>query len=137
MVIMEKLCDKGDTLRTLICERFKSSDIIQGLPKVEQLSGAHLNNSISMNLKESFENWTGDMTRFLGSLWGLFISARITMEQSQIHLVNQIQKFYRSQGVQICDKHIEIIVRQMTSKVLISEDGMANVFSLGELIGLS
>jgi DNA-directed RNA polymerase subunit beta' len=52
-------------------------------------------------------------------------------------LVNQIQKVYRSQGVRICDKHIEIIVRQMTSKVLISEDGMANVFSPGELIGLS
>ena len=132
-----EILDKGDTLITLIYERFKSSDIIQGLPKVEQLSEARLNNSISMNLKESFENWTGDMTRFLGSLWGLFISARITMEQSQIHLVNQIQKVYRSQGVRICDKHIEIIVRQMTSKVLISEDGTANVFSPGELIGLS
>nr|YP_009727801.1 RNA polymerase beta' subunit [Abies beshanzuensis]QCG70536.1 RNA polymerase beta subunit-2 [Abies beshanzuensis var. ziyuanensis]QHX99955.1 RNA polymerase beta' subunit [Abies beshanzuensis] len=132
-----EILDKGDTLITLIYERFKSSDIIQGLPKVEQLSEARLNNSISMNLKESFENWTGDMTRFLGSLWGLFISARITMEQSQTHLVNQIQKVYRSQGVRICDKHIEIIVRQMTSKVLISEDGTANVFSPGELIGLS
>jgi len=131
-----EIIDKGDTLITLIYERLKSSDIIQGLPKVEQLSEARLNNSISMNLKESFENWTGDMTRFLGSLWGLFISARITMEQSQIHLVNQIQKVYRSQGVRICDKHIEIIVRQMTSKVLISEDGTANVFSPGELIGL-
>ena len=132
-----EILDKGDTLITLIYERLKSSDIIQGLPKVEQLSEARLNNSISMNLKESFENWTGDMTRFLGSLWGLFISARITMEQSQIHLVNQIQKVYRSQGVRIGDKHIEIIVRQMTSKVLISEDGTANVFSPGELIGLS
>ena len=132
-----EILDKGDTLITLIYERLKSSDIIQGLPKVEQLSEARLNNSISINLKESFENWTGDMTRFLGSLWGLFISARITMEQSQIHLVNQIQKVYRSQGVRICDKHIEIIVRQMTSKVLISEDGTANVFSPGELIGLS
>jgi DNA-directed RNA polymerase subunit beta' len=129
-----EIIDKGDTLITLIYESFKSSDIIQGLPKVEQLSEARLNNSISMNLKESFENWTGDMTRFLGSIWGLFISARITMEQSQIHLVKQIQKFYRSQGVRICDKHIEIIVCQMTSKVLILEDGMANVFSLGELI---
>lgn len=132
-----EILDKGDTLITLIYERFKSSDIIQGLPKVEQLLEARLNNSISMNLKESFENWTGDMTRFLGSLWGLFISARITMEQSQIHLVNQIQKVYRSQGVRIGDKHIEIIVRQMTSKVLISEDGTANVFLPGELIGLS
>jgi DNA-directed RNA polymerase subunit beta' len=93
-----EIIDKGDTLITLIYERFKSSDIIQGLPKVEQLSEAHLNNSISMNLKESFENWTGDMTRFLGSLWGLFISARITMEQSQIHLKIRFKKFTDPKG---------------------------------------
>ncbi|KAK4352833.1 hypothetical protein RND71_028351 [Anisodus tanguticus] len=39
-------------------------------------------------------------------------------------------------GVQIHNRHIEIIVRQITSKVLVSEDGMSNVFSPGELIGL-
>ena len=33
-------------------------------------------------------------------------------------------------------KNIEIIVRQITSKVLVSEDEMSNVFSPGELIGL-
>ena len=42
----------------------------------------------------------------------------------------------RSQGVQIHNKHIELIVRQITSKVLVSEDRMSNVFSPGELIGL-
>jgi hypothetical protein len=35
-----EIIDKGDTLITLIYERFKSSDIIQVLPKVEQLSEA-------------------------------------------------------------------------------------------------
>ena len=43
---------------------------------------------------------------------------------------------YRSQGVQIHNRHIEIIVRQITSKVLVSEDGMSNVFSPEELIEL-
>ncbi|KAG5586130.1 hypothetical protein H5410_046564 [Solanum commersonii] len=38
-------------------------------------------------------------------------------------------------GVQIHNRHIEIIVRQITSKVLISEHGMSNVFSPKELIG--
>lgn len=38
--------------------------------------------------------------------------------------------------MQIHNRHIEIIVRQITSKVLVSEDGMSNVFSPGELIGL-
>jgi DNA-directed RNA polymerase subunit beta' len=59
------------------------------------------------------------------------------MEQSQIHLVDQIQKVYRSQSVQISDKHIEIIVRQMTSKVLTLENGMTNGFLPGELIEFS
>jgi DNA-directed RNA polymerase subunit beta' len=74
------------------------------------------------------------MTNFFGSLWGYFLSARISMEQSQLNLVDQIQKVYRSQGVQISDKHIEIIVRQMTSKVITLEDGMTNGFLPGELI---
>jgi DNA-directed RNA polymerase subunit beta' len=56
------------------------------------------------------------------------------MEQSQLNLVDQIQKVYRSQGVQISNKHIEIIVRQMTSKVITLEDGMTNGFLPGELI---
>ena len=43
------------------------------------------------------------------------------MEQSQIHLVDQIQKVYRSQSVHISDKHIEIIVRQMTFLLLLKE----------------
>ena len=38
--------------------------------------------------------------------------------------------------MQIHNKHIELIVRQITSKVLVSEDRMSNVFSPGELIGL-
>ncbi|CAN2059311.1 unnamed protein product [Malus fusca] len=64
------------------------------------------------------------------------IGAELTIVQSRISLVNKIQKVYRSQGVQIHNRHIEIIVRQITSKVLVSEDGMSNVFSPGELIGL-
>jgi DNA-directed RNA polymerase subunit beta' len=46
-----EIFDKGDTFITLIYERFKSNDIIQGLYKVDHLSEARLNNSISMNLK--------------------------------------------------------------------------------------
>ena len=41
----------------------------------------------------------------------------------QLLLVNSIQSIYQSQGVNISSKHIEIIVRQMTSKVLIKESG--------------
>ncbi|CAN5950028.1 unnamed protein product, partial [Sphagnum jensenii] len=128
---------EGDTLITLIYERLKSGDIIQGLPKVEQLLEARPINSVSIDLEKGFEDWNRDMTNFFGNLWGFFISARISMEQSQIILVDQIQGVYRSQSVQISDKHVEIIVRQMTSKVLTLENGMANGFLPGELIEFS
>lgn len=129
-----EIVKEGDTLITLIYERLKSGDIIQGLPKVEQLLEARPINSVSIHLEKGFEDWNKDMINFFGSLWGYFLSARISMEQSQLNLVDQIQKVYRTQGVRISDKHIEIIVRQMTSKVIILEDGMTNGFLPGELI---
>nr|YP_009732844.1 RNA polymerase beta'' subunit [Diphyscium foliosum]QHU77189.1 RNA polymerase beta'' subunit [Diphyscium foliosum] len=132
-----EIVTEGDTLITLIYERLKSGDIIQGLPKVEQLLEARPINSVSINLEKGFEDWNKDMTNYFGSLWGFFFSARISMEQSQINLVDQIQRVYRSQGVHISDKHIEIIVRQMTSKVLTLENGMANGFLPGESIEFS
>jgi DNA-directed RNA polymerase subunit beta' len=41
----------------------------------------------------------------------------------QEHLVNEVQEVYRLQGVEIADKHIEIIIRQMLRKVKVTEPG--------------
>jgi 8-oxo-dGTP pyrophosphatase MutT (NUDIX family) len=41
----------------------------------------------------------------------------------QEHLVNEVQEVYRLQGVEINDKHIEIIIRQMLRKVRITDPG--------------
>nr|YP_009298885.1 RNA polymerase beta' subunit [Pelargonium citronellum]AJB98799.1 RNA polymerase beta' subunit [Pelargonium citronellum] len=122
----------GGTLVTFIYEKSRSADITQGLPKVEKAFEAR---SISMDLKKRVEGWNECITRILGIPWGFLIGAELTIAQSCISLVNEIQKVYRSQGVQIHNKHIELIVRQITSKVLVSEDGMSNVFLPGELIG--
>nr|YP_010033988.1 RNA polymerase beta'' subunit [Huodendron tibeticum]QOW83362.1 RNA polymerase beta'' subunit [Huodendron tibeticum] len=127
---------EGDTLVTFIYEKSRSGDITQGLPKVEQVLEVRSIDSISMNLEKRVEGWNERITRILGIPWGFLIGAELTIVQSRISLVNKIQKVYRSQGVQIHNRHIEIIVRQITSKVLISEDGMSNVFLPGELIGL-
>jgi DNA-directed RNA polymerase subunit beta' len=54
-------------------------------------------------------------------------------EAVQRYLVNEAQKVYRSQGVDINDKHIEIIVRQMLRRVRIEEPG-DNGLLPGELI---
>nr|UBS92784.1 RNA polymerase beta'' subunit [Primula obconica subsp. obconica]UBS92867.1 RNA polymerase beta'' subunit [Primula obconica subsp. obconica] len=127
---------EGDTLVTFIYEKSRSGDITQGLPKVEQVLEVRSIESISMNLEKRVEVWNECITRILGIPWGFLIGAELTIVQSRISLINKIQKVYRSQGVQIHNRHIEIIVRQITSKVLVSEDGMSNVFSPGELIGL-
>ena len=50
----------------------------------------------------------------------------------QQHLVSEVQEVYRSQGVSIHDKHIEVIVRQMLKRVTIIESGDAELLP-GEL----
>jgi DNA-directed RNA polymerase subunit beta' len=44
-------------------------------------------------------------------------------QELQEYLVNEVQEVYRLQGVEINDKHIEIIVRQMLRKVRITDPG--------------
>jgi len=44
-------------------------------------------------------------------------------QELQEHMVNEVQEVYRLQGVEIADKHIEIIVRQMLRKVKVTEPG--------------
>nr|YP_009385884.1 RNA polymerase beta subunit [Schizachyrium scoparium]ARS85460.1 RNA polymerase beta subunit [Schizachyrium scoparium] len=131
-----KILYKGDRLVTFIYEKSRSSDITQGLPKVEQIFEARSIDSLSPNLERRIEDWNERIPRILGVPWGFLIGAELTIAQSRISLVNKIQKVYRSQGVQIHNRHIEIIIRQVTSKVRVSEDGMSNVFLPGELIGL-
>ena len=51
----------------------------------------------------------------------------------QYYLVNEIQEVYRSQGIDINDKHIEVIVRQMMKRLQI-EDAGDTVFLEGEAV---
>jgi DNA-directed RNA polymerase subunit beta' len=48
-------------------------------------------------------------------------------EAVQLYLVGEVQKVYRSQGVTINDKHIEVIVRQMLRKVRVDQPGDCNL----------
>ena len=50
----------------------------------------------------------------------------------QQHLVDEVQLTYRSQGVDIHDKHIEVIVRQMLRRVTVLDSGESNLLP-GEL----
>ena len=127
---------KGDALVTFLYEKSRSSDITQGLPKVEKFFEARSIDLLLINLKRKVEGWNERIPRILGVPWVFFIGAELTIAQSRISLVNEIQKVYRSQGVHIHNRHIELIIHQVTSKVLVSEDGMSNVFLPRELIGL-
>ena len=51
---------------------------------------------------------------------------------TQKHLVDEVQNVYRSQGVEIHDKHIEVIVRQMLRRVTVLDSGDTNLLP-GEL----
>nr|QGU93070.1 RNA polymerase beta'' subunit [Selaginella nummulariifolia] len=124
---------KGDAPITPIHERSRSEDTIpQGPPKIEQFSESRPNTSASMDSKDSFGDRNSGMAWISGCPPGYPLSARISLERSQTNSVDRTGRGYRSQGVQIADKHAEIIARQITSKMITLEDGMANAFPPGE-----
>ena len=53
--------------------------------------------------------------------------------KTELYLVKEVQNVYRSQGVDINDKHIELIVRQMLRKVRIEDNG-ETLFLPGQLV---
>ena len=67
---------------------------------------------------------------------GTMIGTIRSLNKFQLLLINSIQAIYQSQGVTISSKHIEIVVRQMTAKVVIKESGDTPLLP-GELIRLS
>ena len=162
---------RGDMLATLVFEREKTGDIVQGLPRVEELLEARKPKDCAI-----LAEYDGvaeievedDVPRlFLASEGGsrteikFAIDASIVVqnkqkikkgqpltsgplnphdvirlcgpEEAQQYLVDEVQRVYRSQGVEIADKHIEIIVRQMTKKVRIIDSGDTNLLP-GELV---
>jgi DNA-directed RNA polymerase subunit beta' len=66
---------------------------------------------------------------------GNSLAVRRSVQGIQQYLVDGIQQVYQSQGVTISDKHLEIIVRQMTTYVLITDPGETNLLP-GDVIDL-
>jgi DNA-directed RNA polymerase subunit beta' len=161
------LVQQGDLIATLIFERQKTGDIVQGLPKVEELLEGRRPKDIAVlapyngvaeityedDVPRLFlvasEQGRVEITVPLGAnivvedrqavtagqqLTDGSINPHDLLEVSGIEavsqfLVEEVQRVYRSQGVEIADKHIEIIVRQMTRKVQIDDSG--DTFLLG------
>ncbi len=184
------LVQRGDNLVLLVFERSKTGDIIQGLPRIEELLEARkpkerciLSRSAGVCQVVYEDNETVDIkiveddgvvsdypikpgqnalvsdgqrvevgepltdgpanpheileTHFNYHLpeKGCYEASLIGLQQAQLFLVGQVQSVYQSQGIDISDKHIEVIVRQMTAKVRI-DDGGDTIILPGELLEL-
>ncbi|MEH2379966.1 MAG: DNA-directed RNA polymerase subunit beta'' [Nostoc sp.] len=185
------LVQRGDNLVLLVFERAKTGDIIQGLPRIEELLEARKpkeacilcrrageikvvyaeggDEAIAIKVIES----NGVITDYplgpgqnlivpdgstvlagqpltdgpsnpheileiffsLGSEDGIYACASYALQKVQTFLVNEVQMVYQSQGIDISDKHIEVIVRQMTNKVRIDDGGDTTMLP-GELVEL-
>ena len=119
---------------TLSYQRVKTGDIIQGIPKVEQFfearttkRGRLFRDSIPTLLKAIFKHYKSKLP--------LKQAVRQSFYKIQQILVDGVQRVYKSQGVTIADKHLEVIVKQMTSKVCII-DGAQTGFFPGEIVEL-
>ncbi len=184
------LVQRGDNLVLLVFERAKTGDIIQGLPRIEELlearkpkeacilarragtaqvgrledetvdikvveedgtvteypiTGGSVNVVVSdgatvdvgmpltdgpanpHEILEIFFNLNSEVRTYAGALEALL--------RVQTFLVNEVQLVYQSQGIDISDKHIEVIVRQMTSKVRLDDGGDTTMLP-GELVEL-
>jgi DNA-directed RNA polymerase subunit beta' len=164
------LTQRGDLIASLIFERQKTGDIVQGLPRVEELLEGRKpkESAVIAPVDASVEIvWEEDVQRlFLTSINGreeiqIPVGSTIIVEDKQqvkagqaltdgpinphdilvvtgieavrAYLVEEVQRVYRSQGVEIADKHIEVIVRQMTKKVRVDEAGDTTLLG-GELV---
>ena len=56
-------------------------------------------------------------------------------KEVQAYMLKEVQKVYRMQGVEIADKHIEVIIRQMMRKVQVEETGDTSMLP-GELVDM-
>jgi len=184
------LLQRGDILAILVFERSKTGDIVQGLPRIEEILEARkpkeacklaqrpgiihvsYDNEDHNNIKiiESNDLITEYLINpvqkiivsngetislsapitdgapnphemlaifftFYKSIVTLYDAAKFSLQKVQLYLVNEVQNVYQSQNVDISDKHIEVIVRQMTSKVRV-EDGGDTTLLPGELVEL-
>ena len=185
------LVQRGDNLVLLVFERAKTGDIIQGLPRIEELLEArkpkeacilakrpgnaqvvYNNDDDSVEIKvieedgvtseyqltpgqnvfvmdgqavdvgEPLTDGPANPHEILETYFeyyreadGIQGAALKSLQAVQTFLVNEVQSVYQSQGIEISDKHIEVIVRQMTSKGRIDDGGDTTMLP-GELVEL-
>jgi len=126
------LIKKNSVLGRLQFEQSDAGDIVQGLPKIDEL----------LEAREPVEKRFSGIHFQLACYWRKYLrvygptqGCTRSFEQLRALIVNEIQDVYQSQGVYIADKHVEIIVRQMTTRVIILHPGSTGLLS-GDMIDM-
>ena len=132
LVDQGQLIQKDVPFGTLLSFESDAGDIVQGLPKVDELLEAR---EPVEKIASSMHAQLATLFLFYSKIYGLREGCRRSLQEIRRMLVNEVQAVYGSQGVFISDKHIEIIVRQMTTYVLITDPGETNLLP-GDVIDL-
>ncbi|MBK4157435.1 DNA-directed RNA polymerase subunit beta' [Corynebacterium macginleyi] len=136
------LSDEGNFWTLTITPDDGSDDVVyeklskrQGLAQVRRPMESNPNAMIERSLKDGDHVETGDrlMRGAADPHDVLEVLGRRGVEQ---HLINEVQAVYRTQGVAIHDKHIEIIIRQMLRRGTVIDAGTTELLP-GNLIDLS
>ena len=137
--------DKGSPLLTLFYQRLKTGDIVQGIPKIEQLfearqikEGEIIPNNSAEKLDRFFNHFKQELNfKHYRHKTNNEQAVRLSLHKIQQILVRDIQLVYLSQGVTIADKHLEVVVKQMTSKVRVLYGSCNSKLLRGELVDLA
>ena len=126
------LIQKNQLLITLRSRRLQTEDIVQGIPKIEQLFEARETQggeSLSNNVHSTLQKFFISAVKYQDPQSAVLES----IKKIQLFLIENILQAYSNQGVKISEKHVEIIVRQMTTRVRVLKGGDTG-FLPGELV---
>jgi hypothetical protein len=139
-VFNKELIAKNQILVTLKSRRLQTEDIVQGIPKIEQLfearesqGGQVLHDTVHSRLRNAFVRELEGLVNEYKSSNQRAIAVEKSFLEAQYFLVQNIVDAYANQGVKISEKHVEVIVRQMTNRVRILEAGETGLLP-GELV---
>ena len=128
--------NKNAPILTLSYQKLVTGDIVQGIPKIEQFfeapatrDGEPFPNSLQSILRNTYQQLMRKNSLPHPQ------AVKQSMSEIQQILVEGILRVYLSQGVRIADKHLEVVIRQMTSKGQILHVGNTGLFQ-GEFVNL-
>jgi hypothetical protein len=129
----KSILTSGRILFTVQYTREKTGDIVQGLPKIEQLFEARTKKGFQNLIKNPKNLALSWFFSLRSKCFGFNDATFLSLQIIQYFLLNGIQRVYVNQGVNIADKHFEVIIKEMCSVVLII-DGGSTPFVPGELM---